>query len=213
MRKLYFLIIVLCMSLVAVAAQAETIGTNFFHQLKVGEPAQSWEHRIDLPDSAAMQGRVFVARSLDLREGKLVIERELLTPTFYYVKVRLPKHPEMPMAGNLKIELTIGDVISDKKPEAPTALSLSPVGATLKPIFVWKTTCRYAAITLFDLTEQQTVWERLSTNCGYSAYDEGYLKKDHHYRWAVKVSESNGKFSAETMATIPLSDFRKRDIQ
>ncbi|MDD3147938.1 MAG: hypothetical protein PHD82_11585 [Candidatus Riflebacteria bacterium] len=200
MRNICFLFVVVLMALVGVSASAETLEQNFFHQLKIGEPAQSWEHRIDLPESAAMHGRVFVGRNLDLRMGKLVIEREMLTPTFYYVKVRLPKHPEVPMAGNLKVELLVGDVISDKKPEAPASLVLSPVGATLKPIFTWKTNCRYAAVTLFDVTSQQTVWERVATKAGYIGFDEGYLKKDHHYRWAVKVSDVNGRYSGETLA-------------
>jgi hypothetical protein len=104
------------------------------------------------------------------------------------------------MAGNLKVELLVGDVISDKKPEAPVSLVLSPVGATLKPIFTWKTNCRYAAVTLLDVTSQQTVWERVATKAGYIGFDEGYLKKDHHYRWAVKVSDVNGRYSGETLA-------------
>ena len=200
MRTKLALFLALCFALTCLTAQAETLEQNFFHQLKVGEQPQSWEHRIDLPEAAAMQGRVFVARSLDLRMGKLVIESELFTPTFYYVKVRLPKHPEVPMAGNLKVELQIGDVLSSKVPQAPTLLALSDVGATLKPVFTWKTPARYAAITLYDLTEQKTVWERVSTTCGYIGFDEGWLKKDHRYRWAVKVSETNGRYSPEAMA-------------
>jgi len=190
MRTKLVLFLALCFALACLTAQAETIENNFFHQLKIGEQPQSWEHRIDLPEAAAMQGRVFVSRNLDLRMGELVIECELFTPTFYYVKVRLPKHPEVPMAGNLKVELQIGEVLSNTTPKAPALLALSEVGATLKPIFTWKTPARYAAISLYDLTEQQTVWERVSTTCGYIGFDEGWLKKDHRYRWAVKVSEA-----------------------
>ncbi|MBU1107809.1 MAG: hypothetical protein KKB51_14140 [Candidatus Riflebacteria bacterium] len=200
MRTKLALFLVLCFALTCLTAQAQTIEKTFFHQLKVGEQPQSWEHRIDLPEEAAMQGRVFVARSLDLRMGKLVIESELFTPTFYYVKVRLPKHPEVPMAGNLTVELKIGDVLSNVAPQAASQLALSEYGATLKPIFTWKTPARYAAITLYDLTEQNTVWERVSTTCGYIGFDEGWLKKDHRYRWAVKVSEVNGRYSPEVMA-------------
>lgn len=200
MRNLCAVVTAVFMMLFVSSLQAETIEQNYFHQLKVGELAQSWEHRIDLPDAAAMKGQVFTGRNLDLRMGKLVIEREVLTPTYYYVKVRLPKHPEVPMAGNLKVELQIGNVISDKKPEAPSALALSSVGATLKPVFTWKTPSRYAAVTLYDLTEQKTVWERVAVNCGYIGFDEGYLSKDHRYRWAVKVSDVNGRYSTETMA-------------
>ncbi len=200
MRSKLVLFLALCFAVTCLTAQAQTVEKNFFHQLKVGEQPQSWEHRIDLPEEAAMQGKVFVARNLDLRMGKLVIERELFTPTFYYVKVRLPKHPDVPMAGNLKVELKIGDVISGNAPQAPTELALSPVGATLKPIFTWKTPARYAAISLYDLTEQKTVWERVSTLSGYIGFDEGWLKKDHRYRWAVKVSEANGRYSPEVSA-------------
>ncbi|HAE39457.1 MAG TPA: hypothetical protein DCG57_12580 [Candidatus Riflebacteria bacterium] len=200
MRTRLALFLTFCFILTCLSAQAQTIEKNFFHQLKIGEQPQSWEHRIDLPEEAAMQGRVFVARGLDLRMGKLVIERELFTPTFYYVKVRLPKHPEVPMAGNLTVTLQIGDVISTKAPQAPTQLALSAAGATLKPIFTWKTPARYAAVSLYDLTEQKTVWERVSTIGGYIGFDEGWLKKDHRYRWAVKVSEGNGRYSPETMA-------------
>lgn len=179
---------------------ADTIEKSFFHQLKVGEPAQSWEHKIDLPETAAMKGQIFTARNLDLRMGKLVIEREVLTPTYYYVKVRLPKHVQIPMAGSLKVELKIGSLPVIKTPKAPEKLSLSKAGATLKPVFTWKTDSRYAAISLFDLTEEKTVWERVSTTCGYIGFDEGYLKKDHRYRWAVKVSDENGRYSTESSA-------------
>lgn len=200
MRTKSILFLALFFALTCLTVQAQTIEKSFFHQLKVGEQPQSWEHRIDLPEEEAMHGRVFVERSLDLRMGKLVIECELFTPTFYYVKVRLPKYPEIPMAGTLKVELKIGDIISDKTPQAPAKLALSEYGATLKPIFTWKTTARYAAISLYDLTEQKTVWERVATTGGYIGFDEGWLKKDHRYRWAVKVSETNGRYSSETMA-------------
>lgn len=206
MRIRSLVLLIVCLLSVAMVAQAETLEKNFFHQLKVGEQPQSFEHRIDLPEAAAMKGQVFTGRGLDLRMGKLVIEREMLTPTFYFVKVRLPKHVEIPMAGNLKIQLEIGDVLSSKTPDAPVQLALSSAGATLKPVFTWKTTSRYAAITLLDLTEQKTVWERVSTTSGYIAFDEGYLKKDHRYRWAVKVSDANGRFSTETVAGFKIEE-------
>lgn len=206
MRTRSILFLALCFALSCLTVQAQTIEKDFFHQLKVGEQPQSWEHRIDLPEEAAMQGRAFVERSLDLRMGKLVIECELLTPMFYYVKVRLPKHPEVPMAGSLKIELKIGDIISNKSPHAPAQLALSEYGATLKPIFTWKTTARYAAISLYDVTQQKTVWERVSTTCGYIGFDEGWLKKDHRYRWAVKVSEANGRYSSEVMSGFKIEE-------
>jgi hypothetical protein len=200
MRTARVLLMMISLFLFASAVQAETMEMNFFHQLKIGEQPQSWEHRIDLPESAAVKGQVFVLRNLDLRMGKLVIEREMLTPTFYYVRVRLPKHVDAAMAGNLKVTLETGSMISQHTPDAPVNLQLSPAGATLKPVFTWKTSCRYAAVSLLDLTEQKTVWERISTTCGYIGFDEGFLKKDHRYRWAVKVSDANGRFSTESVS-------------
>jgi hypothetical protein len=198
-------VLVLTLALVTLCAfspafAAETITQTFFHQLKVNTPAQSWEHRIDLPESAAMKGQFFVARRLDLRMGKLVIERELFTPTFYYVKVRLPKHFSEPKAGSLKVDLDI-----DHKPNLtpapahPEALALSDVGAARKPVFTWKSPARYAAVTLYDLDTNQTVWERVSTWPGSVAFDEGFLPL-HRYRWAVKVSGENGRWSKEVQA-------------
>jgi len=198
MRSFKLFALIMGLLLCITAAQAETLEQTFSHQLKVGDQPRSWEHRINLPDSAAMKGRVFIARSLDLRMGKLVIEREEFTPHYYYVKVRLPKHVDIPMAGTLKVEITIGSLFETNAPAAPTALALSKAGATLKPVFTWKTSSRYAAISLFDLTEQKTVWERVSTTSGYIGFDEGLLKKDHRYRWAVKVSDANGRYSSES---------------
>ncbi len=183
------------------ASAVEFYEKEFFHQLPVGTPAQSWEHKIDLTDEMMYKDQNFVARELDLREGKLVVEHEELTSMYYYIKVRLPKHVDMPMAGKIKIKLTVADNPSCPfPPAAPTGLALSEVGATLKPIFTWKTEEKYAAITLYDVTEQKTVWERISTTQGYKAFDDGFLKKDHHYKWAVKVSNKFAAYSKEAMA-------------
>jgi hypothetical protein len=143
-----------------------------------------------------------------LREGKLVIEHEELTQLYYYVKVRLAKpHESVPMAGKIKIKLTVADhPTCVMPPDAPTQLSLSEVGAALKPIFTWKSKSRYAAITLFDMTEQQTVWERISTTQNYKGFDEGYLKKGHSYIWAVKVSDKHAVYSQATQAAFTIKE-------
>ncbi len=174
----------------------------------MGEPSQSWEHRIDLPEELLYKGYAFIARDLDLREGKLVIEHEEFTSTFYYVKVRLAKpHVSVPMAGKIKISLTATDNPGcSLAPDAPAELKLSEVGAALKPVFTWKTTCRYAAIALYDVTEQKTVWERISTTQGYKGFDEGYLKKGHHYLWAVKVSNNRAVYSPESQAAFRIDE-------
>jgi hypothetical protein len=209
MRFKIFSILMACFLVSAVAAQAtETLEKEYFHQLKVGEPSRSWEHRIELTDEMMHKDQSFVARDLDLREGKLVIEHEELTQLYYYVKVRLAKpHESVPMAGKIKIKLTVADhPTCVMPPDAPTQLSLSEVGAALKPIFTWKSKSRYAAITLFDMTEQQTVWERISTTQNYKGFDEGYLKKGHSYIWAVKVSDKHAVYSQATQAAFTIKE-------
>ncbi len=209
MRYTVFAVLMICMLVcTSTFAANQTIEKEFFHQLKVGEPSQSWEHRIDIPENLLYNGWAFIARELDLREGKLVIEHEEFTPTYYYVKVRLAKpHVSVPMAGKIKISLVATDNPGcSLAPNPPTELKLSEVGASLKPIFTWKTDCRYAAVALYDVTEQQTVWERISTTQGYKAFDEGFLKKGHHYRWAVKVSKKYAVYSPEAQAAFRIDE-------
>lgn len=206
MRTRITLALVMCFFLAAASASAEIIEKNFFHQLPIGAEAQSWEYRISLPDSAMMQGKVFTARALDNLMGKLAIEAEVLTPTYYYVKVRLPKLKEIPMAGSLKVELTIGDKPSMQAPAAPTALAISEHSATLKPVFTWQSESKYAAIALYDLTEDKTIWERVSTHRGYMGFDEGWLQKDHSYIWAVKASDDNARYSKATTAKFRIAE-------
>ena len=206
MRLTVLTVLLIGVLLCPLTAQAETIEKEYFHQLKVGEESRNWEHKIDLTDEMMYNGQVFVARELDLRMGKLVVVHEELTPMYYYVKVRLPKpHPSIPMAGKIKIKLTVADNQANvKAPPAPTKLELSKVGAALKPIFTWKTEARYAAITLYDTTTNQTVWERISTTTGYQGFDEGYLEKGHRYLWAVKVSDKYGKWSQAAQAAFKI---------
>lgn len=209
MRLTIFTVLLACFLVCSASVQAnELFEKEFFHQLKVGEPSQSWEHRIDLTDEMMHKNQSFIARELDLREGKLVVEYEELTQLYYYVKVRLAKpHVSVPMAGKIKISLTVADnAVCPSAPAAPTDLSLSPVGASLKPVFTWKTAAKYAAITLFDVTDQKTIWERISTTQGYKAYDEGFLTKGHHYRWAVQVSHKHAAYSKEAQAAFRIDE-------
>lgn len=203
MRLSIFTVLMACLFICSPALQAtELYEKEFFHQLKVGEPSQSWVHQIDLTDEMMYKDQNFIYREIDLREGKLVIEHEELTSLWYIVKVRLAKpHVSVPMAGKIKIKLTVADNPScGMPPSPPTDLALSEVGASLKPIFTWKTDARYAAISLYDVTDEKTVWERVSTTQGFKAFDEGFLTNGHHYRWAVKVSGKHASYSHETQA-------------
>jgi len=185
--------------LVAQAACAETLTKTFFHQLLVSDVAKSWEHRIDLPESSGVAGQYFVKRKLSVLMGKLVIEAEEFTPTYYYVKVRLPKMVGQPMAGEITIDLEIGEGTCSPAVDAPSKLKLFEHAAALKPLFTWVTKERYAMVTLYDLDENKTIWERVSTTGGYIGYDEGFIKK-HHFLWAVRVGNEFGKWSSEVQA-------------
>jgi hypothetical protein len=182
------------------SAFAETLTREFTHQLLVNTPPQSWEHRIDLPDQAAFQGQVFQKRNLKLL-GRLVIEAEELTPTYYYVKVRLPKHVAEPAKGIITIALEIGAPLAAAPVlGAPTQLEIMKGSASRKPIFTWKADGRFSAITVLDVTTGKTVWERIIVGYKGAEYDEGYLPIGHQYKWAVKQANEFGKYGTEAQA-------------
>jgi hypothetical protein len=208
-KKLTIAVCCLFVLLAGATAQAEvaTLTKVFDHQLLVNSHPQSWEHRIDLPEAAAFTGRIFRTRRLQL-EGRLVIEAEELTPTYYYVKVRLPKHFQEPARGILTVTLTYGEPVTPPPaPAAPTDLKIAPISAARKPAFTWKAApaARYGAITLYDLDTNQTVWERVSVKPGVALFDEGYLPL-HRYLWAVKVSDEHGRWSTESRAAFRIME-------
>ncbi len=190
--------------LTAAVARAETITQEFKHNLLVNQPAQSWEHRIDIPEDCQAHGMIFVKRNLFLM-GKLVIEREEFTPAYYYVKVSMPKHPGEPVAGVLKVTIDL-----DKKPCADpivapaTDLKLMDGCASRYPIFTWKGNNNYAAITLYDADTNQTIWERVICKHSGAGYDEITPLPLHHYKWAVKLSDATGRWSKETQAAFKI---------
>lgn len=188
------------------AVSAETLTQTFEHQLLVNQPPQSWEHRIDLPDAQAIAGEIFVKRDLAL-EGRLVIEREVLTPTYYYIKVRLPKHPAEPMKGILKVVLDTGKQaattpVLDPVTELKLITDAAPV---LRPAFTWKGAGKFAAVTLYDVDLGQTVMERVAVNHKFTQFNEGWLTK-HHYRWAVKQADATGRYSKEVQAAFRIEE-------
>ncbi len=180
---------------------AQTVVTKQFdHQLLVNTPPQSWEHVIELPESMAMKGQIFVKRNLALL-GKLVIEKEEFKPTFYYVKVKLPKHFEEPVPGFLTGTLDPGDSPSQTPVlEAPSKLKIHELSAARKPIFCWDGPGKFAGLSLFDVTRGQTIWERVIVAFKGVEYDEGFLPVGHHYKWAVRQSDESGEYSKEIMS-------------
>ncbi|MFZ2959623.1 MAG: hypothetical protein WA705_22280 [Candidatus Ozemobacteraceae bacterium] len=183
-----------------VARAGETVTQEFKHNLIINQPAQSWEHRIDLPADCGNHGFIFVKRELQL-DGRLVIEREELTPTYYYVKVKLPKHLEEPVAGILVVKLSV-----DKQQalvpvlDAPTGLKLMEGCASRRPAFLWNGAKKYSVISLYDVNTNQTIWERVIVKHTGAAYDEPNYIELHHYKWAVMQSDETGRWSKETQA-------------
>ncbi|HQG29074.1 MAG TPA: hypothetical protein PLY73_11040, partial [Candidatus Ozemobacteraceae bacterium] len=62
----FLLLVTVCLFLLPAIAGAETLTQNFDHKLGMNQAAQSWEHRIDLPDAMAQNGMSFFRRSLTL---------------------------------------------------------------------------------------------------------------------------------------------------
>lgn len=181
---------------IGTVVRAEEITKTFEHQLLVNSQPQSWEHRIDLPENLMAQGIYFQKRNLQV-VGKLVIEREVLTRTSYYIKVRLPKVFEEPKFGAVTVKLEANSLPpSTALVAAPTDLKLAEVTPALRPAITWKGAPRFAHVTLYDVDENATVLERVAVNHKFVAVDEGWLKH-HHYIWAVKLADEYGRTSSE----------------
>jgi hypothetical protein len=195
-RKGFPIAVVLCLALlIGAPASADQITQAFEHSLGIGTAAKSFEHRIDLPEALAAKNMVFQKRELT-RAGKLVIEREELTPTYYYVKVRLPKALLWMAKGSINVTLTAETgAPSTVAPAAPTDLHISE--PALSPKFSWQGLGQYSAITVMDRVSGTTAWERIILNAKGCQLDEGSLKVGHRYVWAVKQASLNGKYSAE----------------
>lgn len=199
MRKLFsFALIALIGLLVTGTAWAETVSQTFEHKLGMNAPAQSWEHRIELTEGQMNDGLFFVRRALTLT-GKLEIESEELKGNYYYVKVWLPK-TFWGTKGALTVNIeALDQTPSMNPPAAPTDLKISGKSDPMAPTFTWKGLGKCSAVTLYDVTTNQTVWERIAVNA-LQAEVSGSLKIGHHYKWAVKQSDENAKYSLETQA-------------
>lgn len=198
-----FLLIAVCASLVPMTAWAETISQSFDHKLGMNQAAQSWEHRIDLPDAMARKGMSFFRRSL-LVSRKLVIEREELTATSYYVRVRLPK-ALFGSKGTLDVRLeAVGNVPNCPPVACPTGLAFAKDSNPTAPTFTWSGLGKYAAVSLYDVTANKTVFERIVLDSRTCPMDEEPLPIGHHYRWAVRESDECARYSPEAHAAFRL---------
>ncbi len=154
MRKFVSLFVVLALVCCASSLSAQELNKNFAHSLAIGASAQSYEHRVDLPENWAAEGKFFIGRTLKL-DGKLVIEREELTKTYYYVKVRLPKATMWFAKGNIDITLKAGNVAA-AVPVLPAPAGLKVSGESY-PKFSWIGAGNYSAISLLDRSNGNTL--------------------------------------------------------
>lgn len=185
---------------------AQELQQTFSHSIKVGSPAASFEHRIDLPEKWAAEGKFFIGRALTL-DGKMVIEREELTRTFYYVKVRLPKATLWFAKGSIDITLKAGDALTSPATSAPTSLKAS---GDSYPRFSWAGTGSYSAISLLDRSSGKTLWERVILDNHACEMDEGSVKVGGRYSWAVKQSDETARYSSEAQAQFRVDTRQER---
>ncbi len=185
----------------------EELHKNFSHSLGLGNAAQSYEHRIDLPSDWAAAGKIFVGRELKM-DGKLVIEREELTKTYYYVKVRLPKATLWFAKGSIDIRLKA------EKTDATSPVLAPPtdlkVSGGFYPRFSWAGAGNYSAISLLDRNNGKTLWERVIINGHKCDMDEGSVRIGGKYTWAVKQTDVCGHYSAEAQSNFRVDGEKER---
>lgn len=191
-----FVFVLLSCCFLTVAVHAETVEKTFSHSLGIGASSTSWEHRIDLPASLAMKSEGFTQRGLSL-SGKLLVEREELTPTYYYVKVRMAKPTLWIAKGSITVTLTTGSATGSQPPEAAT--DLHSRGGDY-PEFSWQGLGKFTAISLLDRETGKTLWERVILGKCSCSLDEGGLTYGKRYIWGVRQATEQGKYSAEAQA-------------
>ncbi|MBF0545502.1 MAG: hypothetical protein HQM08_13760 [Candidatus Riflebacteria bacterium] len=178
---------------------ADTVSQTFSHKLSGNEASQSWEHKIDLPDNLSQQGFSFWKRTLTL-SGKLEIEHEELTATYYYIKVHLAKS-FWGSKGDAVVQLEAQKDAPPCNPiPTPTELTIPSNSEPTCPDFTWKGPGKYSAVSLYDVTSNQTVCERIIPGKNLFSMKEGRLSIDHHYKWGVKQSDECARYSPEAQA-------------
>ncbi len=177
---------------------AETLQKQFPHKLASAYPVVTkiFEDRVDLPDAWAKQGWRFLKRAIK-PSGKLVIEREELTATYYYVRVKMFSDV-MDITGQVDVTLEGGPALA--LPAAPEpCTSLSAKAPALRPFFSWSGSNAFTLVSLMEKSTGSTIWERLVLNASKAHVDEGALKVGSHYLWAVKHGDEFGRYSAQTV--------------
>ena len=206
-RGIRGVLILLALALCLSPLGAEELHKNFAHKLSIGSSAQSYEHRIDLPEDWAAQGKYFVGRTLTL-DGKLVIEREELTKTYYYVKVRLPKVLLWFAKGSIDINLkAAADQPTTPVLNAPTGLKVLG-GSNVN--FRWTGDGAFSAISLMNREDGNTMWERVILNDHECELTEARVKIGGKYLWAVQQADETGRYSKEAQGKFRIGTKQER---
>ncbi|MBF0546107.1 MAG: hypothetical protein HQM08_16805 [Candidatus Riflebacteria bacterium] len=195
MLKRCFFLAIFCLAtlLFPVSGYAESMNQTFDHKLSLGQSSTSWEHRIDLPSDWSAKGLVFNRRILT-PSGSLLIEREELSRTYYYVKVRLLKRTFGSSKGSLQVALEAGSPTNPTIFSAP--ISLAFAGDALNPSFAWNGPGKYFAASLYDRNKNQNLWERVIVGNSSAKLDEGQLEIGGRYILGVCQSDETGKYSS-----------------
>ncbi len=205
--RLSFVVVIAAIAFFAAVVPAgavvrEQMVQAFDHFSPSGTFETSFEHRIDIPGEWATNNMVFVSRVLRL-SGKLHVEREELTGTYYYIKVGLPRALNAPASGSITIML-------EAAAEAPFLPVLDPCdrmtvgGSPAKPAFSWRGHGEYTAISLFDKSWNKTVWERVVQGATTAVKIDGNMMVGHHYIWALKQTDETARYSPEAQAAFAI---------
>lgn len=206
LRGIAGLVVLFAMFICLSPASGQELQQNFAHSLNVGSQAKSFEHRIDLPEKWAAEGKYFTGRALKL-DGKLVIEHEELTKTWYYVKVRLPKATLWFTKGSIDITLKAGSTVSGPAMSAPTALKVS---GNSYPKFSWAGNGQYSAISLMDRSNGAPLWERVILGDHACVMDEGSVRVGGKYAWAVKQTDESARYSNDAQGQFRVETRQER---
>lgn len=189
--------------LTAMPFAAATVCETFAHALPPGAGAASFTHLVPLPDDLAAQGCYFSRRTLTV-SGRLEIEREELSGTGYYVRVRLSAGGAVPACGTLTVTLEAEPTPSPTPiPDAPTALHVE--GSPARPELTWNGQGTGAALSLFDRSWGETLWERVVTGGTRVAVRDARLLLHHRYLFAVRECNADGHYSLETQGAFVLA--------
>jgi len=195
-----------CTSLV----YGETYTQKFEYKVGNVTPSYNKEIKIDLPEEFAQKNLIFVKRNVEFPvnqvsvvtpKGKIIGISERLTANSYYLNTRCMNGfwSTPGKKAEVVVTLEIGANPSTSPVLDPPS-GLTVTGAPFAPTFNWKGAGKHAALSVIDVKDGKTVFERVVFNSSSYTMDEGTLKPLSEYIWAVKQSDETGRYSKETQA-------------